>query len=197
MIKESNSREQTLYDYFFWRKPFTWVFNVMILTTAKIKSCENKVTIRYSKMNWSRSTNFSTFYLLGFGVLFLTIKLPIYSNYAYQSPKPFKMPTTFVIAWYNSRPLITCSATFDRIFFFLYQALDEAQQAIQQLFAKIIDIKEKADKSEQMVSWSLSSSTSPSTPAYHIIHCSARWSDFHFASQVFVLYSCASTIWFS
>lgn len=31
------------------------------------------------------------------------------------------------------------------------QALDEAQQAIQQLFAKIIDIKEKADKSEQMV----------------------------------------------
>lgn len=139
----------------------------MILTTAKIKSCENKVTIRYSKMNWSRSTNFSTFYLLGFGVLFLTIKLPIYSNYAYQSPKPFKMPTTFVIAWHNSRPLITCSATFDRIFFFLYQALDEAQQAIQQLFAKIIDIKEKADKSEQMVSWSLSSSTSP--PPLHII----------------------------
>lgn len=32
------------------------------------------------------------------------------------------------------------------------QALDEAKQAIQQLFAKIIDIKEKADKSEQMVS---------------------------------------------
>ncbi|EDO37778.1 predicted protein [Nematostella vectensis] len=31
------------------------------------------------------------------------------------------------------------------------QALEEAQQAIQQLFAKIIDIKEKADKSEQMV----------------------------------------------
>lgn len=31
------------------------------------------------------------------------------------------------------------------------QALDEAKQAIQQLFAKIIDIKEKADKSEQMV----------------------------------------------
>lgn len=149
----------------------------MILTTAKIKSCENKVTIRYSKMNWSRSTNFSTFYLLGFGVLFLTIKLPIYSNYAYQSPKPFKMPTTFVIAWHNSCPLITCSATFDRIFFFLYQALDEAQQAIQQLFAKIIDIKEKADKSEQMVSWSLSSSTSPLHPciSYYTLWCQMEW----------------------
>ena len=33
----------------------------------------------------------------------------------------------------------------------LLQALEEAQQAIQQLFEKIIDIKEKADKSEQMV----------------------------------------------
>lgn len=31
------------------------------------------------------------------------------------------------------------------------QALDEAKEAIHQLFAKIIDIKEKADKSEQMV----------------------------------------------
>ena len=31
------------------------------------------------------------------------------------------------------------------------QALEEAQQAIQQLFSRIIDIKEKADKSEQMV----------------------------------------------
>lgn len=37
-------------------------------------------------------------------------------------------------------------------FCFCCQALDEAKQAIQQLFAKIIDIKEKADKSEQMVS---------------------------------------------
>lgn len=37
-------------------------------------------------------------------------------------------------------------------FWFSCQALDEAKQAIQQLFAKIIDIKEKADKSEQMVS---------------------------------------------
>ena len=35
---------------------------------------------------------------------------------------------------------------------FCCQALEEAQQAIQQLFAKIIDIKAKADKSEQMVS---------------------------------------------
>jgi len=35
---------------------------------------------------------------------------------------------------------------------FCFQALEEAQQAIQQLFAKIIDIKAKADKSEQMVS---------------------------------------------
>lgn len=37
-------------------------------------------------------------------------------------------------------------------FLLCYQALDEAKEAIQQLFAKIIDIKEKADKSEQMVS---------------------------------------------
>jgi len=33
------------------------------------------------------------------------------------------------------------------------QALEEAQGAIQQLFDKIKDIKEKADKSEHMVSW--------------------------------------------
>ena len=39
-----------------------------------------------------------------------------------------------------------------KFFSLCYQALDEAKDAIQQLFAKIIDIKEKADKSEQMVS---------------------------------------------
>lgn len=32
------------------------------------------------------------------------------------------------------------------------QALEEAQKAIQQLFGKIKDIKDKAEKSEQMVS---------------------------------------------
>lgn len=35
---------------------------------------------------------------------------------------------------------------------FLFQALEEAQKAIQQLFGKIKDIKDKAEKSEQMVS---------------------------------------------
>lgn len=34
----------------------------------------------------------------------------------------------------------------------LFQALEEAQIAIQQLFGKIKDIKDKAEKSEQMVS---------------------------------------------
>lgn len=34
----------------------------------------------------------------------------------------------------------------------LFQALEEAQKAIQQLFGKIKDIKDKAEKSEQMVS---------------------------------------------
>ena len=43
-----------------------------------------------------------------------------------------------------------CAVTF--FGWFCCQALEEAQQAIQQLFAKIIDIKAKADKSEQMVS---------------------------------------------
>lgn len=38
----------------------------------------------------------------------------------------------------------------DLVFFF--QALEEAQKAIQQLFGKIKDIKDKAEKSEQMVS---------------------------------------------
>lgn len=38
---------------------------------------------------------------------------------------------------------------------FLFQALEEAQKAIQQLFGKIKDIKDKAEKSEQMVSSSL------------------------------------------
>lgn len=32
------------------------------------------------------------------------------------------------------------------------QALEEAQKAIQELFTKIIDIKDKAEKSEEMVS---------------------------------------------
>lgn len=36
----------------------------------------------------------------------------------------------------------------------LFQALEEAQKAIQQLFGKIKDIKDKAEKSEQMVSGS-------------------------------------------
>lgn len=36
--------------------------------------------------------------------------------------------------------------------FFFFQALEEAQKAIQQLFGKIKDIKDKAEKSEQMVS---------------------------------------------
>lgn len=36
--------------------------------------------------------------------------------------------------------------------FFHLQALEEAQIAIQQLFGKIKDIKDKAEKSEQMVS---------------------------------------------
>lgn len=35
---------------------------------------------------------------------------------------------------------------------FFSQALEEAQKAIQQLFGKIKDIKDKAEKSEQMVS---------------------------------------------
>ena len=35
---------------------------------------------------------------------------------------------------------------------FLFQALEEAQKAIQQLFGKIKDIKDKAEKSEQLVS---------------------------------------------
>lgn len=38
---------------------------------------------------------------------------------------------------------------------FLFQALEEAQKAIQQLFGKIKDIKDKAEKSEQMVSSTL------------------------------------------
>lgn len=38
--------------------------------------------------------------------------------------------------------------------FLLSQALEEAQKAIQQLFGKIKDIKDKAEKSEQMVSGS-------------------------------------------
>ena len=33
------------------------------------------------------------------------------------------------------------------------QALEEAQQAIQELFKKIRDIKEKAERSEDMVLW--------------------------------------------
>lgn len=36
--------------------------------------------------------------------------------------------------------------------FLHFQALEEAQVAIQQLFGKIKDIKDKAEKSEQMVS---------------------------------------------
>uniref|UniRef100_A0A8C1D3N5 Vacuolar protein sorting-associated protein 53 homolog n=1 Tax=Cyprinus carpio carpio TaxID=630221 RepID=A0A8C1D3N5_CYPCA len=39
----------------------------------------------------------------------------------------------------------------EQIFCLLFQALEEAQKAIQQLFGKIKDIKDKAEKSEQMV----------------------------------------------
>lgn len=37
------------------------------------------------------------------------------------------------------------------LYFLFGQALEEAQIAIQQLFGKIKDIKDKAEKSEQMV----------------------------------------------
>lgn len=50
--------------------------------------------------------------------------------------------------------LITCRDWCRLVFhlFLLFQALEEAQKAIQQLFGKIKDIKDKAEKSEQMVS---------------------------------------------
>ena len=43
------------------------------------------------------------------------------------------------------------SSFFLFLFLFSLQALEEAQIAIQQLFGKIKDIKDKAEKSEQMV----------------------------------------------
>ncbi len=48
------------------------------------------------------------------------------------------------------------------IFCLLFQALEEAQKAIQQLFGKIKDIKDKAEKSEQMVSKNKPSRQEPS-----------------------------------
>lgn len=52
--------------------------------------------------------------------------------------------------WYLNDIFQTCLSLF--LSFSLSQALAEAQVAIGQLFGKIIDIKDKAEKSEQMVS---------------------------------------------
>ena len=50
-----------------------------------------------------------------------------------------------------AHPTLGCSPLCSCVSLSLSQALEEAQNAIQQLFGKIKDIKDKAEKSEQMV----------------------------------------------
>jgi hypothetical protein len=53
--------------------------------------------------------------------------------------------------------------------------LEEAQQAIQQLFEKINDIKYKAEKSEQMVNWFCFICMDNGMVWYGVVWCGVVW----------------------